>query len=248
MSSARSLFLLSLFLFFTAAKSYAKHYVVGVEELEYYPIYAQREGEYAGFARELLDGFATSNGHTFEYRHMPIKRLFNDFIAGKFDFKFPDSSQWQTAMKKGKAITYSDPVLEYIDGVMVATSELGKGKSHLKTLGVPRGFTPWEYLEDAKNKQISITEGNSLKNLVKMAQTKRIDGVYFNIIVAKYFLEHTEFASNIIVFDKTLPHTRSTYHLSSIKHPNIIQEFNHYLKANVAKVEALKAKYNVTLN
>ena len=228
--------------------SYAKHYVIGVEQLEYYPIYAQREGEYAGFARELLDQFAKSRDYTFEYKAVPVKRLFNDFLAGKFDLKFPDSAYWQSEMKQGKNVIYSDPVLEYIDGVLVAPTEIGKGKEQLKNLGVPRGFTPWEYLNDVENKAITITEGNSLKNLVKMAETKRIDGVYFSIIVAKYFLEHTQFASDALVFDKTLPHTRSTYHLSSVKHPKVVAEFNAFMKANFAKIEALKAKYNVTLH
>ena len=241
-------YLFSLSLIFSVNTALAEKYVIGVEELEYYPIYAKREGEYSGFARELLDKFSTASGHTFEYKMLPIKRLYNDFLSEKFDLKFPDSSYWQADAKKGKNVVYSDPVLEYIDGVMVSPANIGKGVDNLKTLGSPRGFSPYEYMDAVKAKKIALKEGNSLKSLLKMAESNRIDGVYFNIIVARYFLEHTSFNNDLIIFDKDLPHTRAHYHLSTIKHPELIEEFNAYLNNNRAEVETLKAKYNVTLN
>ena len=241
-------YLLSLSFVFAINQAQAEKYVIGVEDLEYYPIYAKREGEYAGFARELLDMFADASGHTFEYKILPIKRLYNDFLDQKFDLKFPDSSYWQADAKKGKNVIYSDPVLEYIDGVLVAPGNLGKGLSNLKTLGSPRGFSPYEYLDDVKAKKISLKEGNTLKSLLKMAESNRIDGVYFNIIVARYFLEHTTFNDDLVIFDKGLPHTRAHYHLSTIKHPELMKQFNDFLANNKAEVATLKAKYNVTLN
>ena len=224
--------------------SYSEHYIIGVEDLEYYPIYAKREGEYAGFSRELLDNFASANGHTFEYKILPIKRLYNDFVRKKFDLKFPDNAYWQKEAKKGINVTYSKPVLEYIDGVLVKPENIGKGKSNLKTLGAPRGFSPGDYTDGS----IALKEGNTLKSLIKMAESNRVDGVYFNVIVARYFLENTAFNNDLIIFDKDLPHTRSNYHLSSIKHPDLIEQFNDYMASNKADIEVLKAKYNVTLN
>lgn len=226
----------------------AEHYVIGVEDLEYYPIYAKHDGEYTGFARELLDQYAESNGHTFEYKMLPVKRLYSDFIKGKLDFKFPDSNYWQADAKKGTNIVYSDPVLEYIDGVLVAPENIGKGKDHLKTLGAPRGFSPWDYMDDISNKTIALKEGNSLSNLLKMAKSKRIDGVYSNVVVIRYFLENSDFNNDLVIFDKDLPHTRANYHLSSIQHPQIIAEFNAFLSSHKAELDALKAKHKVTVD
>jgi len=228
-----------------ASGSFADEFVVGVENIEYYPIYAKRDGAYSGYARALLDAFAERNGHTFTYKVLPIKRLFKDFIEGDIDFKFPDSPYWKKDLKQGKDVAYSDSVLEYIDGVLVVPSLLGRGKDNLKTLGVLRGFTPWDYLDDIAAKKVNLKEVNSLESLVKMADAGRINGVYFNVIVAKYFLEHTIFDKTALVFDNELPHTRGNYYMSSIKHPKLIASFNQFMAENKSIVESLKAKYDV---
>ena len=225
----------------------AEDFVIGVEDIEYYPIYARRDGDYAGFARELFDAFGSDSGHSFQYKILPIKRLFSEFLGNKLDFKFPDNPNWQSDMKAGKGVIYSDAVLEYIDGVLVPPSRLGKDKLALKNLGVVRGFTAWDYLDDINKGEIRVNEGNSLTNLVKMAESERIDGVYFNVIVARYFLEHTEFKKNALVFDESLPHTRGQYHLSTVSHPQIIEQFNTFLRDKVALIETLKAKYDVKI-
>ena len=247
MTAIRQILLSICILFALIQSAVAEEFVIGVEDIEYYPIYAKRDGDYAGFARELFDAFGAASGHTFQYKTLPIKRLFSDFLANKLDFKFPDNPNWQTDMKSGKQVIYSDSVLEYIDGVLVPPSNLGKGKAALKNLGVVRGFTAWDYLGDIEKGDIRFTEGNALTGLVKMAETGRIDGVYFNVIVARYFLEHTEFNKNALVFDESLPHTRGHYHLSSLSHPGIIEQFNAFLKDKVSLVEAMKAKYDVKM-
>lgn len=225
----------------------ADEFVIGVEDIEYYPIYAKRDGDYAGFARELFDAFGAESGHRFQYKPLPIKRLFSDFLGNKLDFKFPDNPNWQSDMKAGKTVIYSDAVLDYVDGVLVPPSRLGKGKAELKNLGVVRGFTAWDYLGDIDKGDIRVNEGNSLTSLVKMTESQRIDGVYFNVIVARYFLEHTEFKKNALVFDQSLPHTRGQYHLSTLSHPKIVEQFNQFLKDKVALVETMKAKYDVKM-
>lgn len=225
----------------------AKEYVVGVEDIDYFPIYAERGNEYSGFARELMDEFAAAQGIVFKYKSLPIKRLFGSFLEGKIDFKFPDSSYWKSDMKEGKNVVYSEPVLEYIDGVMVLPENLNKGKENLKKLGVVRGFTPWDYLGDIEAKTVKVKENTTLDGLMNLVKNKRIDGVYFNVIVARYFLENTKFENNLIVFDSSLPHTRSHYYLSTIKHPELIEQFNTFMKTNSGLVEKLKAKYKVKI-
>ena len=243
-------YLLILTAFFTISihsSVFAEDFNIGVEAIEYYPLYAKRDGQYNGYARALLDEFAKKEGHTFTYKILPIKRLFNSFVEGDVDFKFPDSPYWKKGLKAGKNVVYSDSAVEYIDGVLVSPKALGKGKEQLKTLGVLRGFTAWDYLDDISSKAIKLKEGNSLKSLVQMVSANRIDGVYFNVIVAKYFMENTLFAKDSLIFDKSLPHTRGNYYLSTIKHPKVLASFNKFLKENGALVESLKAKYNVNL-
>ena len=238
---------LSVLVILAPASALADEFVVGVENIEYYPLYAKRDGKYAGYARAVFDEFAVRAGHTFVYKPLPIKRLFKSFIDGDIDFKFPDSPYWKQDLKKGKSVAYSDSVIEYVDGVLVRPEKVGKGKESLQKLGVLRGFTPWDYLGDIKNKTIALKEVNSLESLIKMTKAGRLDGVYFNVIVANYFQEKTMFDKGGVLFDSSLPHTRSHYYLSSIKHPELIKQFSEFLNNNKGLIASLKAKYEVNL-
>ena len=152
-----NVFIVLTFLF-CCANVRAEHYVIAVEKVEYYPLWAQRDGQYAGYARELLDEFGKYSGHSFEYRPLPILRLYKEFLSGRVDFKFPDSPYWAKDQKQGKSVVYSDSALEYIDGVLVKPENLGKGKSNIKTLGTVRGFTAWDYLADIESGAIKVNE------------------------------------------------------------------------------------------
>lgn len=229
------------------SSSYGAHYVIGVERIQYMPHYTHDAGEYTGFARELFDMWAHDNKHTVEYRILPISRLFRDFLKAdsSLDFKFPDSKFWKQDMKKGINVVYSTPVVDYIDGVMVKPEKMGLGKKMIKTLGTARGFTAWDYLSDIKAKRILVKENNSFSGLLRQVLLGRVDGAYINIAVAHYHLEHQLKNPGALVFDPKLPHTKSTYHLSSIKHPKAIKEFNQWLIKNKGKVAALKQKWDV---
>ncbi|MBV1876948.1 MAG: transporter substrate-binding domain-containing protein [Pseudomonadales bacterium] len=230
-----------------ATQIYAKALVVGVEDIEYFPIYAKRGGQYAGFARDFLDAFALRYGHAMTYKPMPIKRLYGEFLNGRVDLKFPDDKNWASDKKAGKGVVYSAGVLEYIDGVMVAPGELSKGENSLKILGTVRGFTPWDYMDQISSGSMKIKENSDLKGLMSLIQAERINGVYFNVVVARYFLKHTLFNKNAIVFDSTLPHSRNHYYVSTIRHGDVVDQINEFLETEAALVSSLKDKYEVRL-
>lgn len=247
--TAYSIWLLVLFgSLLSLTSAHAKHLLVGVEDIEYFPIYAQREGLYAGFSRELLDAFADQFGHTLEYKPMPINRLYGEFVNGRVDLKFPDNEHWAQDKKVGQDVSYSAGALDYVDGVMVLPGNLSKGKESLKKLGTVRGFTAWDYLGDVEAGTVAVQENSDLQGLVSLMKAERIDGVYFNVVVARYFLKHTLFEKDVIVFDKSLPHSRSAYHLSSIKYPDVIKQFNEFLISNKDLVESLKNKYDIVID
>ncbi|MBA4368125.1 MAG: hypothetical protein C0403_10870 [Desulfobacterium sp.] len=219
------------------------HFIIGVEELDYLPFYSGEGKTYSGYARELLDAFAKERGYSFDYRPLPVKRLLDTFLKNKVDFKFPDNSNWQTDLKKGFQIIYSEPAIVCIDGVLVLPNNKGRGIEHLKKLGTVLGFTAWDYLDHIKQGTIAISENSSFQGLLKQVIIGRIDGAYINPEVARYQLERIMNQPRALVFDPVLPHTQSAYLLSTIKHPNIILEFNRFLKDKAALVEQLKKSH-----
>lgn len=225
--------------------AHADNLVIGVENIDYFPIYQYSDGQYTGAASEILNKFATLNNHTITYKGFPITRLNKNFLKGIVDFRFPDNGFWAQDQKDGYDIKYSEPVIGFIDGVMVTPANKGKGIDNLKRLGLVRGFTAWDYLGLIKKGSVKIKETNNLDSLIKLTTNSRNDGAYFNIDVATHFLNEKSKAPGALIFDPELPHTKSSYSLSSFKHPKIIEQFNQFLIAQADWIKTVKEKYHV---
>lgn len=226
-----------------AANATAENFRVGVELQPYQPYYSLEAGEYRGYARELLDAFAASQGHRFTYVALPVKRLLNDYLAGKLDFKFPDHPQWSAERKRGHAIHYSQPAVPYTDGLLVPGRHLGQGLLRIRVLGTMRGFTPGPYLADIESGRMTLVQANQIGSLLHMALSDRVDAVYLNPLVARHALKADGLPEDALVFDPSLPHVEDYYYLSSRQHPEVIAAFDDFLRANPALLRRLAARY-----
>lgn len=221
----------------------AADFVVGVQELDYFPIYAtDANGRYVGYARELLDLFASSSGHRFEYRALPIKRLVNDYVQGRMDFMFPDNPRWDAAAKKGLVVRYSAPAVIFQDAVMVLPERRGQP---MRSLGTVRGFTPWKFMAQVHDGSLTLQEAAGPRNLIQMALAQRVDGINIARQVADFHLQAAGRPTALVADASLLPSTDSQYLLSSIRHPGIVREFDDFLQTHAAAVQALKHKYGL---
>ncbi len=228
---------------FGSAGVLAQTYRIGVEQQSYAPFFSIQDGQYQGYARELLDAFAASRGDRFVYVALPVKRLLSDFLAGKLDFKYPDHPQWRLAQKQGHRLYYSAATAPYRDGVLVPPARLGQGKERIRVLGTLRGFTPWPYLDDIASKRMSLIEANHIDSLLKMALAGRVDAVYLNPLVARDALRAEGLPSDALVLDPALAHVDGHYLLSSQLHPEVIAAFDAFLRAQPALLQRLRHKY-----
>lgn len=217
----------------------ARDIVIGVEDLDYYPVYAVQNGQYVGAAREILDAFAAASGHTISYRPFPIKRLYAEFLGGSVDAKFPDSPKWANAQKTGLTIAYSKPVITYVDGVMVQPRNKGRDIAQFRQLGIVSGFTPFAWLDALKGGSVTLRENPRSELLLKQVLLDRLDGGYVSVAAANYTLDHTMGQPGALIFDPNLPHTRDSYTLSSVSHPELIAEFDTWLAANAGTVRQI---------
>lgn len=244
----RALFLLTI-LFSTLAT--ADVYTVGVEYLEYYPAYNYiGKPSDASASKDILDDFAKKSGHQFKYVTLPVNRLYERFLEGAVDLKFPDHPDWQTTLKAGKSIVYSDPVFEYIDGILVRDKNKLSNMKDIKKIGSVRGFTIWDYKKEIDEGRMEAKSYDSFRDLVMAGLKGSVDGIYLNIMVAQYYLgqvqsEHKDLGS--LEFQDKLPFTRSNYHLSSIHHRKLIDQFNQYLKNNAHFVKKVISDRKVKL-
>jgi len=235
----------SIFLSLAITPVQAANLTVGVESITYLPFSDVQGKQLKGFYRELLDKFARDSGHTISYRPLPIKRLTNDFVNGKVDFKIPDNKVWAKSIKAGKDITYSIPITTYTDGIIVKPANKGKPYDELRSIVTVRGFTPFPFMKDIAKGTLKVSEANSLDSVVKMVGGGRVKGGFVNVTVAKYFLDNVLNEPGMLVYDDSLPKGISEISLSSINQPSVIQEFNQWMSSNSAWISNLKAEHKV---
>ena len=245
MISLRRLLLTIAALVIAGASHGGQVLLIGVENQQYLPLYTYEKGIYQGFARELLDAFAQDRGYRIEYRALPVPRLYASFLAGELDFKFPDNASWKQDLRAGKQIHYSDPVLAGIDGTSVRPDRIRVAADRVRRLGTMSGFTPWAWMERLRTGSTTLSENTRLDALIHQALAGRVDGVYANVAVINYQLDHVLKRPGALVFNPDLPYSRDNYHLASVKHPQVISEFNAWLKTNRDRVAQLKRKFGV---
>lgn len=239
--------IISVFFLISPLSLHAKEFVVGIENINYYPLYDGSGQSFRGFGKQLLDDFAKDKGYTFVYKPLPVSRLFETFLnSDELDFKFPDNEVWSADAKKGKHVVYSAPTVQYVDGVSVKPDMKNMKIEDLKVLGIIRGFTAWEFIDRIQNKSMSIEEISDYDGMLKKAILGRTDGAYSNIVVLNQRLKDMG-SPDALVFADGLPHTKSAYHLSSIKHPEVISEFNAWMSENQDKITRMKKELGVEL-
>jgi len=219
-----------------------KTFVVGVEEFYYAPHYFMEGHRYSGYGRDVLDLFAKTHGYHIVYETMPYMRIVSNLLNGKIDFQYPDNPIWLTDMKAGHKIYYSDGVVSYIDGVARKKTDLGKPLSDLKVMAMPIGWSPVNYYDLVQKKQLKIIELPSVEAVIQMLLTNRVDGIYLNADVVDFYLKKNS-REGEAAFDPTLPYIYSQFNLSTTKYPQVIQEFNKFLKTNASAIEKIKRKY-----
>jgi len=220
----------------------ARDLTVGVEAIDYTPAYAWRDGQFVGAAREILDAFAAAKGHRLIFRPLPVKRLLAELIHGGVDLKFPDSPDWQAAVRRGATLVYSAPVFAYIDGTVVRRDRAGQGAEAVRTLGTVAGFTPFAWKSRVDAGSVELKENPGFEPLLRQVLAGRIDGAYVNVAVALHAAGALTDGQGGLVYDPDLPHISDSYRLSSRVAPEIVAEFDSWLAANGAVVAAIVAR------
>jgi len=219
---------------------------IGVEDIDYYPHYAVRQGQYVGYARDLLDAFAAHNGYQFEYVILPVKRLYSAFLVDRsVDFKFPDNPHWTPDQRAGIPVYYSSSVINVTEGLMVLPENEGRSLSSVKDIGTILGFTAWPYLAEVNRGAIKVHENPNFEGLLRQVLSGRVDGAYINIEVANNLIGDKLKMTGRLVFDPNLPYASSTFSLSTIQHPDIIEQFNDFLIKESALQAQLRDKYGM---
>lgn len=225
----------------------ARTYTVGVENLQYFPLHStDAHNNYTGYARDVLDAFARQQGYTFRYVPLPINRLYAAFLKEQvLDFKYPDHPKWREELRGSLKVSYSDVVVTSEEGAMVLPQNKGRPLSAIHSMGTVLGFTPWPYQPAIDSKAIAVTTSNRFDGLLRRVLAGQLDAVYVNVDVANYLLENALKAPGGLQFDPALPHARSDFRLSSLRHEEVVAQFSQFLQRERPLLQQLRAKYKL---
>lgn len=218
---------------------------VGVESIDYPPYGSFRNGDYEGFARDLLDSFAIEYGYTMAYVPLPVKRLYQEYLEGhSLDLKFPDSPDWHPSRREGLQIAYSVPICSFTDGILVKPENMGKGMKAIKTLGILAGFKPWLLDPPIDSRTVRISENLTISGLLSKGIRGRVDGVYACVQAARHLLTAMGIRDKL-VYDPSLPHVNGVYRLSSIRRPRVMRQFDEFMNTRSQLVNSLRRKHGL---
>ena len=238
-----------VFIGLNVSDAWAKSYSVGVEPFHSPPYFDGSGEEYKGFARDLLDKFAKDAGIEFRYSAEQIPVLNKHLVQERIDFKFPDNHKWAPSIKKDKKIIYSNVVTPYIDGSFSLKTKDNAQLVEVKRLGSIAGYTPRGYMEGITSGKIFYTENGSVNVLIHQLLDGKIDTLYANVMTVIEELR-TNFPpqdSSRIFWNEDLPYVEGSFHLSTVLHPEIVNDFNQWMVDNKEWIDQLKQKYLITL-
>ncbi|MBJ2138810.1 transporter substrate-binding domain-containing protein [Paraglaciecola chathamensis] len=236
---------LSVFGISWANASPQKTFVVGCQDIDYFPHYNFSLKEDKGYAWAVLEAFSQASGHQFEYRSYPIKRLQRALAQDSIDFAYPDNADWRSIHDKiDSRKTLSKPLISAISATMVLTEREYYSMKQFRSLGVPHGFTPVHWLERIAKNRLNVLEVNSPNAAINLVLKNRVDGADVEYNVAQYLLATPEKKQKVTIA-KNLPYGPVTFHLSTIEQKDIIHQLNEFIVANQALLTRLRHYYQL---
>ena len=229
---------------FGVAAQQVKNLVIGVEDIAYYP-YFDYTGSDTSLSKTILDKFAADSGYTLTYVALPVKKFSKWLYENDIDFKYPDNKRWhQPSATEHNAEYYSDPLFYLRAGTVVLLENSDKPKTYFHSLGMISGFDPTLWREEIIKGEVSILDDSSTKVLIKHLVNGLVDGIDVDIAVANYYL-NTLGLNHALTYSNTLPQDLFSHQLSTIKYPEIIEQFNQWLNANHAFIQANLQQFNI---
>ncbi len=221
----------------------AKTYVIGIEQLDYYPHYDFKSAQPRGYFFDLIQLYSKWSGDTFVFKALPVKRLYKDSVE-LTDFVYPDNLAWQPHLDIDQKTEkyYSAPVIYTLGATMVLPQKQQITLATFKVLANIHGFSPTRWFELRQKHKFKILDVPDAESALRMAIRGRVDAANVEYNVAQYHLQQMQSAGALVMAEH-LPFTNLAFHLSSQKHPEQILRFNQFLIEEQDQIQQLKRRY-----
>ena len=235
---------LFLFLFFFAINSLAtepKSIVVAIEKLQYHPLYYIENGEFKGFARDILDQFFQKKNYSVQYKVLPYLRANKELKEKQVDLMFPDNPLWINDKKSGESFIYSKPIISYTDGLFSLKGHRLKEKDDIKVVGTLFGFTVTPLKERVDSGLVQLKEVFDVEKLLELLYLGRVDAIFLNTSVGLFYDREVSKKKQLELLP-IVKHVESDYCFSSISRSDLVLELNEFFKRPIRLGDQVEKK------
>jgi ABC-type amino acid transport substrate-binding protein len=238
-------YLLLCISFITVINTPANALTLGVETTDYSPYYyLNADQKYQGAARDIFDLFSKSHNLPISYNPMPVPRLFKEFVKGSIDLKFPDNPLWSASLQSKVKVFYSNSIFNIKESLLVLKKNSDIAKKDIKTVGTILGFSTPGIAKPVANKEFETVKTKKIEQLIHMLASERVQAMYFNESVALAVAKRLHPNKQLVEHSSYQPF-QYAYHLSSIKHPELINTFNAFLISHAEQVADICNRYGL---
>ncbi|GGW85287.1 transporter substrate-binding domain-containing protein [Alteromonas halophila] len=222
----------------------ADSYIIGAQNIQYYPHYDFGSEVDKGYAWAVLEAFAQHSGHEFIYLAMPIRRLQMELLKGNVDFVYPDNPTWYNQIVPASEKAFSQPLTRALGGTIVKADAVGRDIDAIRRLAMPLGFTPVNWQTRIDNYQTEITTVTDTPISLKLLTRNRVDAINLEYHVAQYLSATTPNVDNVTL-DVQLPHSDIGFRLATIRHNDLIDELDDFLTNNQPLISEIRTRYGI---
>ncbi|MDX1677451.1 transporter substrate-binding domain-containing protein [Arsukibacterium sp.] len=219
------------------------HFVVGTEDLSFYPHYDFTRSGKRGFANDVLQAFAAQYGYKFSFQPLPVKRLYHE-LDNSVDFIYPDNPAWHSFQGDLARRFYSDAVISNLGVSMVLPERQQIRIRQVRNLAVVRGFTPVKWLSLKQFHKFEIFEVATPLSAISLVLRGQLDVADLEYNVASHLLSELQ-QPHALVVAAHLPFTQVGFHLSTTRHRDVLANFDQFLADNQLLLAELKRRYGL---
>lgn len=216
---------------------------VGVNDAEYRPFSWVDGQQLQGIDREILDAFATTEGVELVYLPLPRLRAIELLREGKIQLLYPDDHHWMVHAKEGLSLHYSEAAVHNQSGFFLqgACSK----EAPVTRIGTLLGWMPPMYQEEITRGAVELYHFATIDQLLAAGMQGSVDAIYAErqFVEAHIARHHPRYLA--FDFCDQLPSVIGDLRLSTLKHPEMLDRFNHFLVEQSELTQSISERYRL---
>lgn len=217
---------------------------IGVSNLNHYPSFNFEANQNKGACWEILELFAAQHNYIFDYIPLPKARLQSELEKGEIDLVFPDNPLWTAHKSKPDNNIYSNPIIRGVSATFVDEFNKDIIFTDVRSVSIPFGYTATKWSPDDKDHTIYIMPARDLEIALHRVKIGSTIAASVDYNAGLYIISNNPSLTNLVV-NHNLPYSKVTYHMSTFRNVELLEQLSQFLINNEKHIEEIKIKFGL---